>query len=68
MCYNPPSMLLRLHVFLITCGILFCFGFGVYEFLLRRSGLDVAVGAGFLAGGVALSLYLRWFRRKGPGV
>jgi hypothetical protein len=65
-------MLYRFHTALISCGILFAFGFAIYQLLKHGTGAGPHrfTAAGFVAGGVALSLYLRWFlrsrRRQGP--
>lgn len=65
-CYNPAAMLYRFHAALISCGILFAFGFALYQVVKHGtgSGAHRATAIGFAAGGVGLSLYLRWFLRS----
>ncbi|HZN59181.1 MAG TPA: hypothetical protein VFD71_13975 [Planctomycetota bacterium] len=60
------SMLLRFHVVLIVCGVLFCGGFALYELFLHS---DAGTTKNYLAAGVAtlaaivLAVYLRLFLR-----
>ena len=61
-------MLLRFHLILVGTGILFCFGFALYE-LLRRWGGEVSghlvLPAFFVVAGICLTVYLRRVLRYG---
>ena len=55
------------HIFFVTVSILLAFGFGAWELYgyARQGGtLNVVLGAGSLAAGVALVFYLRAVIKK----
>ena len=61
-------MLLRFHVTLVGTGILFCFGFALYEFLQERgtgSPGNLVLPVLFVAAGIGLTVYLRRVLRYG---
>ena len=61
-------MLLRFHIVLVSCGVLFSFGFAALQFYqgARESSLgQLFLGAFFVLGGAILLLYLRNVLRYG---
>ena len=59
--------LIYFHMFLISTGIVFSFGFGFWElssFSASHKTLDLATAIGSFVFAVGLTVYLIWFIKK----
>ena len=59
---EQKSPLLWIHAGLIAWGIVFCFGYALYDWIVRpEGGESLLLPAGFAVAGVVLSVYLARF-------
>ncbi len=59
--------LIYFHIFLMSTGVLFSFGFALWEFSnfgTSHKIVDLLTAAGSFVFGVALFIYLVWFIKK----